>query len=178
MEIYLIRHPVTVADKSLCFGQADVPADDNLFPETLSSIVAQLPAGVDAIYSSPLIRCARLARELAKTAYPSIPVHYDDRLKELNFGEWELQPWDRIPQEALNTWMNNFVTEKVPGGESNLDLHERAAQFWEELKARRQTSIVVTHAGVIRSFLSIVNGTDLQHAFTLYPVKHGGVIRV
>ena len=178
MEIYLARHTITTADKTICYGQADVPVDTSQFKSSYPVISKKLPEKVDAVYSSPLIRCSFLAREIIKDKYSNTPLHYDDRIKELNFGDWEMKKWDDINQSELDKWMNNFTTEKVPGGESNADLHKRVVSFWDELIQQNKNSCIITHAGVIRSILSIINNSELQNAFTLYSINYGDVIKI
>jgi alpha-ribazole phosphatase len=58
------------------------------------NIKEQLP--IDATYySSPLVRCKILASYLQSS-------DFDSRLVEMNFGDWELQKWDDIPELDLN----------------------------------------------------------------------------
>jgi alpha-ribazole phosphatase len=178
MEIYLVRHTKTVADKNVCYGQADVPVDINQFKLYLPDLLKKLPAHIDTIYSSPLIRCSFLAQELLNVKYGKATLVPDNRIMELNFGNWEMKKWDEVNQQELEKWMNNFTVEKVPGGESNADLHERVTDFWNQVIQRRNNCCIVTHAGVIRSILSIINASELKNAFTLYPVTYGDVIRI
>lgn len=178
MEIYLVRHTITITDKTVCYGHADVPVDTNQFKISYHPISKKIPEDIDIIYSSPLIRCSILAEQLIKEKYTGGSVKYDDRIKELNFGDWEMKKWDEVNQQELEKWMINFTTEKVPGGESNADLHERVTDFWNELIKEYKNCCIVTHAGVIRSILSIINASKLKDAFTLYPVKYGDVIRI
>lgn len=97
---------------------------------------------------------------------------------ELNFGYWEMKKWSEINPQELKTWMNNFTNGKVPGGESNLDLHRRVSDFWNIVIERDNDCCIVTHAGVIRSILTIVNQSDLKDAFSLYAIKYGEVIKI
>ena len=178
MEVYLIRHTITAAGSDVCYGQADVPLDMDSFSVAIPGIREQLPATAGIVYSSPLLRCSVLATELMRLHFTDAALVYDSRLKELNFGDWEQKKWAEICQSDLDNWMKNFTTVKVPGGESNGDLHDRVAEFWKEIVARGQDCCIVTHAGVIRSILSIVRQTELRDAFTLYPVRYGEVIGV
>ena len=63
-EIYLIRHTKPIIDKDVCYGQADVPVDDTVFMQSANAVLDLLSHKVDAIYSSPLIRCSSLAKYL------------------------------------------------------------------------------------------------------------------
>jgi alpha-ribazole phosphatase len=178
MEMYLVRHTITVADKTVCYGQTDVPVDTGQFKISYPDICKKLPEKIDTVYSSQLIRCSILAQQLVKEKYTSVSVTYDNRLKELNFGDWEMKKWDDINKEALGKWMQKFTTEKVPCGESNADLHERVVSFWNEILSQDKNCCIITHAGVMRSILSIINKSELQNAFALYPVKYGDVIKI
>src|SRR5690554_8149987 len=48
----------------------------------------------DAIVTSPMLRCVHFAQELSDRY--SIPLHKDERLREINFGEWEGRTADEI----------------------------------------------------------------------------------
>ena len=62
MEIYLVRHTKPFINKGVCYGQMDIPIDETLFMQSAKTVLDSLPAKVDAIYSSPLIRCSFLAK--------------------------------------------------------------------------------------------------------------------
>lgn len=178
MEIYLVRHTITTADKTICYGQADVPVDTSQFKISYPAISKKLPEKVDAVYSSPLIRCSILAQQLVKEKYTSLSVTYDNRLRELNFGDWEMKKWNDINKEELDKWMQKFTTEKVPDGESNADLHERVVYFWNEIIQQNKNCCIINHAGVMRSILSVINDSALDEAFTLYTINYSDVVRI
>lgn len=145
MEIYLVRHTETVCEKGICYGQTDVALKAS-YLEQFESIKSQIPAD-STIYSSPLSRCMLLANHLS----PNIIT--DSRLMEMNFGDWEMQKWDAIPEADFTPWMNDFVNVAVPNGESFVNLHDRVSDFLTtDFSTNNSNSItIVTHAGVIRS---------------------------
>ncbi|MGZ9676433.1 alpha-ribazole phosphatase [Flavobacterium sp. GNP001] len=176
MEIYLVRHTETVCEKGVCYGQADVEIQTP-FETVFKAIVKQLPTDFE-LFSSPLQRCRILATFIQK--YAAIPqIKHDDRLLEMNFGDWELQPWNAIDEAVLEPWMADFVSVRVPNGESFLDLHDRVLSFIEtELTHPSQKAIViVAHAGVIRSILCAYSNLPLKDAFQ-NKVDFGQVIRL
>lgn len=126
MEVYLIRHTTPDIDRSICYGQTDLELK-NTFEEEAQVILDQLPNWFDRIYSSPLIRCHTLAR-----AIPANEVIIESRLRELSFGDWEMQPWKDLPQPAFDHWKKNFVHQAPPGGESMKDLQDRVMSWWKE----------------------------------------------
>src|SRR5690606_11377050 len=127
MQIYLIRHTTPAIEKGICYGQSDIAIKETLFEEELKIIRSKIPAIFDHVYSSPLQRCIKLAEKL------STNVQADARLKEMNFGDWEMQKWNEIDKEPLNSWMNDYVSQTVPGGENYNQLYERSAHFLDDL---------------------------------------------
>ena len=169
MEIYLIRHTTPCLGHDICYGQSDIALADS-FPEEWQTLRSKLPEHFDAIYSSPLKRCQLLAERLNGTK-----IQYDERLLELNFGEWEMKGWNEINQDGLKVWMDNFVEQKTPGGESFRALWVRVTAFLKDLeKTSFDTIALVTHAGVIRTIIAHILGMPLQNAFQL-KLDCGGV---
>lgn len=164
MDVYLIRHTSLAILSGICYGQSDVePADS--FSDEVQTLRSNLPKDIEhfTTYSSPSNRCLRLARELVAG-----DIITDDRLLELNFGDWELQQWDDIPSARLERWMENFVAEPCPNGESYEDLFERVMDFWKELQNTQDHNVVlITHGGVIRCLLSHVLNIPLESSFRL-----------
>ena len=171
MEVYLVRHTETVCAKGICYGQTDVELLESYLLQ-FEDIKKQLPK--DAFcYSSPLQRCTILADFLTSSNYI-----VDKRLMEMNFGNWEMKKWDDIPSDEIDPWMKDFVNVKVPEGESFVDLHSRVLKFMDEkLSHQEQPVVIVTHAGVIRSFLCQQMNLDLKDAFT-NKVDFGQVIKI
>lgn len=171
MEIYLIRHTTPEIEKGICYGQTDIPLA-NSFENEIEEILKKHSFHSDEfiVYSSPLQRCKLLAETLFDAT-----IHYDKRLMELNFGDWELQKWDDINKIHLNRWMKDFVNVSCPNGESYVNLYDRVLQFIQSLHSEPTKKIaIVTHAGVIRAFLVAYNNTDLKDSF-IYNVGYGEV---
>ncbi|MDP3679008.1 MAG: histidine phosphatase family protein, partial [Methylotenera sp.] len=93
MNLHLIRHTSLSIPAGICYGQSDV--DVSLDFDIECNVLAKKLALIqfDAVYASPLQRCTKLAHalNLGKT-------QTDERLKELHFGDWEMQAWDSIPR--------------------------------------------------------------------------------
>lgn len=162
MNIYLIRHTAPIIPRGTCYGFSDLDLAPT-FEAEASRLLPLLPDAPLNVYASPLQRCSRLAKFLFKDA----AIHLDDRLKELNFGDWEMQRWDDLGENAMQAWMNDYVRTRVPGGESYEDLHARAMEVFGEIVATGKDSAIVTHGGVIRSILSFVTNTTLEKSFDI-----------
>lgn len=179
MEVYLIRHTETIVDNNVCYGQSDVPLKGP-FLKKFDEILNQVKVEQPTIYSSPLSRCSILANYFHLHNKSQQAIKYDDRLKELNFGQWELKKWDEIVPSPLNEWMNDFVNHTVPGGESFTQLYLRVNDFIETTllkEQRKRPAIIITHAGVIRCFLCRKQNIPLKDAFSLQ-VNYGSVFKI
>ena len=176
MEIYLVRHTETVCEKGICYGQSDVEIREP-YEAVFESILSQLPQEA-ILYSSPLQRCAILAKHIQKNTKIDFIIE-DSRLMEMNFGDWELKSWDAIPREVLDPWMEDFVTVNVPNGESFVDLDYRVRDFLDNdiSKTHSKPIIIVAHSGVIRSILCKINNLPLLEAFKT-PLDYGAVVKI
>jgi len=176
MEIYLIRHTKPDILANICYGQSDIDVASS-FSQELASIRKHFQIDdTFIIFSSPLKRCRILAEALSLSS----PIHTDNRLKELNFGDWELKRWDDMDQNILSEWGDNFVTMPVPGGESCREMYDRSISFFKELCAEYKEAkkvAVVTHGGVIRSMLVYALGIPLENMFRL-AVDYGSISKI
>ncbi len=162
MEIYLVRHTTPNIEKGICYGQSDLGITDS-FQGEVEKIHQQIPIKeISKVYSSPLQRCKLLAKTFNKE------ITFDNRLKELNFGDWELQPWDCIHSTELNPWMDDFVNVQVPNGESYMMLQQRTLNFFASLDhGSNERNIIVSHAGAIRSLISHIQNIALEDSFNI-----------
>ncbi len=172
MNAILLRHTKTAAPEGLCYGRTEVPLADTFAAEA-AAVRAALPPGPWRIVSSPAERCCRLAQFLGG------PATYDERLRELNFGEWGTRRWSDLPRAATEHWLADFVHRRPPGGESFSELAARAAAALSDLAREPDTCplLVITHAGVIRALLARAEGRPLVEAFAR-PVSFGGIYRL
>ncbi len=168
MEIYFVRHTKPSVAEGLCYGQTDLDVAES-FKEEAEQVIQALPTSFDRIYSSPLKRCLRLAQEL------SSDIIIDDRLLELNFGDWEMKRWDEIPQEELNPWMKDYLNKAPPNGETANQLIRRVATFYDDLKtnAPGKNILIVGHLGPIRCFYALLNNTSLEESFMNFKLSYG-----
>jgi len=171
MDLYLIRHTTPDVAKGICYGQTDLPLAES-FDEELERLKAHLPATFDKVYSSPLRRCATLANQLSGQ-----PI-FDGRLKEMDFGDWEMKAWNDIPKEQIDPWMADFTNVGVPGGESFGQVIGRCLAALEDIvESGGEQVAIVSHAGVIRALLGHFLSMDPKHYFRMQ-VDYGGVSRV
>jgi len=169
MEIFLIRHTTPAVDKGFIYGRTDVPLADS-FDAEKELIRTKLPADIDTFFSSPSSRCILLAHQITDS------FKIDDRLMELDFGLWEGKTWETIDRAESERWMEDFINNRPPGGETLQEMKTKVMEFWNELLVLPYRRVgIVTHAGVIRLILTSVNSAPLQSLFNI-PVSYGDVI--
>lgn len=175
MKLTLIRHTRVSTPTGICYGQSDVSLADS-YPDELAAVKSLLDGeSFDAVFSSPLGRCRRLAEDL----FPQHQIGFDQRLKELNFGQWELQSWDQIYATSEGKyWMDHYLASPCPGGESLPELQARLRSFIAHLNDLScQHIAVVAHAGVIRLIKSILENQTMDDVFTTFSPAYGGVYK-
>lgn len=172
MELILIRHSEILNPERLCYGQTEMPLTSR-FAADATLILSKCNAfNSHKIYCSPALRCTHLADKFERS------FNIDPRLYEMAFGEWEGIAWDNVAQEPLLEWMDNFVVNKVPSGESYLDLQSRVLEFIAELnQVSGGKFLLISHAGPIRALISTILNTSLYDSFNL-KVSYGDVFKL
>lgn len=159
MRLVLVRHPQPDIAPGLCYGRTDVAATATAVSLVADRLRAAGLPGALPVYASPLARCTVLARAL------DVPVTFDARLAEMDFGAWEMQPWDAIPRAEVDAWAANLVRYRPGGGENVLDAARRVAAFHDELRASNQpAALLICHAGTIRLFTALRAGGSIEQA--------------
>jgi len=171
MEIYVVRHTTPAIEKGVCYGQSDLELAST-FEEEFYQLSKNIPTSFDKLYSSPLKRCALLANKITDD------IVFDDRLKEIDFGKWEMRKWDDIPRTESDAWMQDFVHIAPPHGESYIQLQHRVVDFYHSLLSSRcEVAVLITHAGVIRALKSYVDQSELKDSFSI-KLSYGVVVKL
>lgn len=150
MELIAIRHTSVAVPPGVCYGQTDVPLRPTFETEaalTLARLKELLADGrePDAVYTSPLSRCTRLADYCG---YPE--ALRDERVLEMNFGRWEMQSFDAIDDPRLQEWYDNYLHVAATDGESFDMQYRRVAAFLDELQEKGwQRVVLFAHGGVL-----------------------------
>ncbi|WP_434778291.1 alpha-ribazole phosphatase [Neisseria sp. Ec49-e6-T10] len=146
MDLYFIRHTSVDVAAGVCYGQFDVGLKDS-FEQEAEAVCQQIKdIRFDQVFTSPLSRCTRLAHFCGFH-----DANQDSRLKEMDFGSWEMQVWDHIQdQQYLHAWYEDWTHLPAQNGESLHDLYQRVALFLDELKQNAYQKVgIFTHGGVI-----------------------------
>lgn len=171
MELYIIRHTQVDVEVGICYGQTDLNLA-NTYIEDLDLVKPRLPSEFDRIISSPLKRCTFIAEEF-KGGYTT-----DNRLQEMNFGDWEMKKWSAIGESTLKEWAADLEHHTPPFGENLGLVYNRVQSFLDELRTQHhQKVLLVTHAGIIRCMWAYILQTPMQAIFKV-PVGYNEIFKV
>lgn len=188
--ICLLRHGETAynADGNRYCGRTDI----ELTPKGISQAKRMnelLEDYVfDAVFSSPLKRAKDTAM-IASGFREDIII--DDRLIEVDFGEWEGRRSEEFQvddAESWNNWLGDPENNKAGStGETAYEVVQRLDSFYKELmdKYAGKTVLIVGHNGLNRFFMASQLGMPLKNyrkivqensALTLLTLsKHSGI---
>ncbi len=174
MEIILIRHTSVDVAPGVCYGQTDVPLKPAFEEEaaiTAENLKVYTP--FDHVYTSPLTRCVRLA-----TYCGYLHAERDKRLMEINFGSWEMKPFDLNDDPRLQEWYADYLNVAATGGESFAMQYKRVSQFLDELKKKTYYRVAIfAHGGVLicaQIYAGVIKPEEAFNALTPY----GGIIKI
>lgn len=172
MKIHLIRHTTPEIAEKTCYGQADLALVASA-AEEITAVKAKLLERYDIVYTSPLQRCALLAKEIKADKRVT-----ESRILEYSFGDWELKPWDDIRKLDFQSWAADQVNVPAPNGESLSIMQTRVLDFFAELLQQEHKNVaVVTHSGVQRILHAHTLKTPLKDMFRLQ-LDFGAVIEL
>ena len=153
MKIYILRHGETDLNaKSVMQGRLDEPLNER--GRELAVLSGRGIRGVrfDRCVSSPLKRARETAELVLKESRNDIPVTTDERIIEIDFGEFEGK---KLPDDEFG---RSFYTDPLgakgfPGGESVRDVCTRTQAFLKELIDRDDdmTYLISTHGCALRA---------------------------
>ena len=176
--IDLLRHGEPQGGQLIFRGRTDDPLSNDGWRQLENAIGEHRPW--DAIISSPAIRCAEFAKQLATRL--SLPIEQHEQLWELDLGEWEGRLFSDIQQSEPDLfsrfWQDpSHVTP--PGGEPLPQFQRRILQAWEELLNNRQGRhlLVVAHGGTIRVIIGHILGMPLNSLLKL-ELPYAGLSRI
>lgn len=148
-----LRHGETVSQGLLC-----AKATEKLSAKGLQQLQDCTAHGHwDTIISSPHLRCADFAKQLAHRK--NIPLEINTNFAEMDFGNWTNQAyaklWKQHPEALQKLWQqpDDF---SAPQGESIAQFKQRITHAWATLLEHHTEKkiLLITHAGVIRILLS------------------------
>lgn len=170
VELYLIRHGKTYGNT---LGRYIGTTDESLCAEGREAICRGRYPKVEAVFASPLKRCA----ETAQLIWPALPVSFCEELRECDFGDFENKNYQELNGNPdYQAWVDSGGTLSFPGGESQEVFRRRCCEGFrkilEEIRIRGiQKAALVVHGGTIMSILEAY--AVPQESFYHWQVKNG-----
>lgn len=145
--LYFVRHGETVwnVENKIC-GATDIDLTQKGHEQAIETGKRIFADNIkaDKIMYSPLIRAKKTAMYISEIT--GIPAFEEPSLKEQNFGKYEGTARN---SEEFRAAKGEFVC-RYDGGESMLHLAQRIYNLLDDIKASRQTCIIVAHNGIAR----------------------------
>ena len=156
--IHFIRHGTTVEDnKGKYIGITNVPLSQKGIDDLKKYDSLYVYPHTPLLYTSPLLRCVQTCNVL----YPNQRPIVLDGFSECSFGKWEGKSADELKNSPeFIHWLANSKDNRPPDGESGAEFTLRICRTFETLvndliRSRQTSAVVVTHAGVITTLLSV-----------------------
>ena len=172
MTLWLARHAQPLIAPGICYGATDVAADPDATHEAAQALAQRLPQGIQVL-SSVLQRCEQLTQCLQELR-PDLSYRSEARLDGIDFGCWEGQRWDCIPQADYDAWTADFGKHRFGGRESVNQFMQRVARVWDETPCAAGDVLWITHAGVIRAATLLARGIRQLDAASQWPAQAPG----
>ena len=175
---YFLMHTTPDIEPGVCYGQLDIGVKASFLPEAerILAVCRHEKVGLGAtIFTSPLRRSALLAEYLSRQLGSQLMS--DTRLRELDFGAWEGQRWDRINRAESELWTADVWNRSPPNGETYEQLSARVTDFAAVINGDAfvgQQIIIVSHAGPLKALLSQLLGLN-SAAMPPFEIALGGV---
>ena len=130
-QIVFVRHGQTEANRNgVLLGRLDPPLND-AGREQGAAVAARVALLEPArIVSSPLVRAVETAEIVA--AGCALAVEVDERLIEVDYGEYDGVPLGELPEDLVLKWRND-ADFAPPGGESLASVGKRMGAYTSEV---------------------------------------------
>jgi broad specificity phosphatase PhoE len=164
--IVFVRHGQTEVNREGRFqGRLDPPLTE-LGAEQARLVAAGLAGcGAELVLTSPLQRASATAGAIAEAA--GAPVEVDDRLVEIDYGEWDGQPLGSVSRAQWARWRDE-ADFTPPGGESLLAVGERVASFCSDRLHADSIVVAVSHVSPIKAAVAWALGCDTDATWRMH----------
>jgi broad specificity phosphatase PhoE len=164
MQLLLVRHGLTTALPGVFIGSSDLP----LSGRGLGRMVdfSDRLGQVQLWYCSPMQRALQTVDALAGFGCTPAELIMDKRLREIDFGRWEMKTFAEISGTDSNhveEW-SRYLDFVFPQGEAVQDFISRVTAMLETLRSTDEEQVVVVaHGGVIRTMICLALGMSPQN---------------
>ncbi|HWQ30540.1 MAG TPA: alpha-ribazole phosphatase [Negativicutes bacterium] len=175
-ELYLIRHGETELNSAgVFYGWTDCGISEKgvMQAEDLADILQEV--SFDAVISSTLLRAVITAAIVS--GCPADQIRQDERLRELNFGEWEGLHYKEISEKhkpEWDRWNSDWKNASPPKGETFMEFYERIRSCVEDIlnEYKGKRVLAVSHHGTMRVIPMVLLGLDAE-AYWSFTAEQG-----
>lgn len=181
IHFYYVNHGQTrFNEANRMQGVSDSPLTQRGIQESINCANALKDVSIQAIYSSPLMRCVDLANLIAHDR--NLPVIITESLKEIDYGEFEGVVRDSWLREIKEHREKHDDYSDV-GGEGQIEFEERVKHIMHKIISSSKdydTVVLVGHSEYYKRMLEILfgfNGEEemmAQRTQGLQPHPYGG----
>jgi alpha-ribazole phosphatase len=172
-KLILVRHGQTDWNREGRYqGQSDPPL--NLTGRQQAQLLADKLADrpLDAIYSSDLRRATETAQIIAQRH--GLPVRQDQRLREINQGEWEGLRVSEIITRYPQIWavgQHDPLQMRAPGGEAPAEVAERVWAAISDIARVHPAGavLIVSHGFALATLLIRIHGAPFSQIYDYIP---------
>lgn len=185
MQIYIVRHGETTWNKDKRLqGRTNIPLSPYGRKLAVKTGEALKNTTIDKIYSSPLDRAVETATLIRGER--DIPLQKDERIIELNFGEYEGRTVTELNEDKNSDFKYFFGQPELykPGerGESLEELCTRAKDFMRNEIEPNEKSwervMIVAHGAMNKAIMTYVKGHGLDQFWSGGLQKNCNVIMI
>ncbi|MFA6414226.1 MAG: histidine phosphatase family protein [Syntrophales bacterium] len=164
MELILIRHGETIWNKEgKVQGFSDINLSDIGINQVQQLALSLKNHHIHSIYSSPLVRAHKTAQIINQ--YHNTPIFLESGLMEMDHGDFEGYSFQELmacEKDFLRKWMSDPASVKMPKGESFIELQTRAWNVIEDITAKQNNALIVSHNFTIASILCKIRNISLS----------------
>jgi broad specificity phosphatase PhoE len=168
--LYLLRHGPTAAPPGCLVGSTDLPLSGQGL-DRLAGLLPQL-RDVEHWHCSPMLRARQTLDELRRLGCRTEAAAHDQRLREIDFGAWEMKGFAEIATadpERVAAWQH-YEDFAFPGGEAVSAFISRTRAMLADLAAAGGAVGAVTHGGIIRTMICLALGLP-PRSYLLFDVR-------
>ena len=174
MTITLVRHAQVEGAYIGCYnGHLDIGLSPKGYADARNLGKHFNSSDFDAIFCSDLTRAKESLKQFIKTK----DVIYTEELREKSWGRHEGLDFDTIIAQGEIEYINFEQWLNALDGESVQEYTSRVKKFLFEYlpSLKKENILVVTHSGVIKTFISSVKNISLEEAFS-YSIPYASFV--
>jgi probable phosphoglycerate mutase len=181
---FLMRHAHTAAnaeDKFIGSGspQENISYEGIMEARNVGNFLKDMVGQIDVIYCSPMARCVQTATEIQSVTGGKII--RDERLVEVDFGNWEGVKRSDIPEEEYEKYVHD-QHYNIPGSHDSYQGNQTRAKDFLDYLTQHQVSqgkriLVVTHKTIGRIMVQLIENKENQH-FRSIPMENASLRKV